>query len=204
MGGAMNDYDKKDVALSYFTIGEKFLNLARISSDEIVKSNNQFMMVSDKPISPDELLDKIKWSDLEIGIPVLFNFYHGIELLLKGFILSSQDKSTGHHFSNLIEICENIYGSDLNFIKIVKKHTTELPKNSIIYKFLNENNISIDDWYEALKYPFDKKGNVFFNHFSLKYGGSKTVDFWWELSNTSELLVAQSSEFYHKNFEPTS
>lgn len=29
---------------------------------------------------------KTKWNDFNIGVPILFNFYHGLELCMKGLL----------------------------------------------------------------------------------------------------------------------
>ncbi|QIW16047.1 hypothetical protein A4G20_06720 [Pasteurellaceae bacterium RH1A] len=74
-------------SLSFFDLGEKFLRLAKYSSEEIVNNNNSYSVLSERLLTAQEIDDATKWCDVNVSVPTLFNFYHGIELILKGAIV---------------------------------------------------------------------------------------------------------------------
>lgn len=49
-----------DLAVSYFAVAEKFLNLSHLASMELVKNNNTHWVISNKPISHNEYYEKTK------------------------------------------------------------------------------------------------------------------------------------------------
>ena len=75
---------------NYIGITYQFWNLVRESINEMEKINNVNLLISgyDSNISDAESFEiyeeKTKWNDFKIGVPVLFNYYHGLELLMKG------------------------------------------------------------------------------------------------------------------------
>lgn len=184
--------DNKDLAISYFAIGEKFFNLSHLSSMEMVKSGNNLFVISDKPISHNEYYEKTKWSDLEVSIPILFNFYHGIELTLKGcIVLQDRKVDQTHKFSSLID-CLSVDSKNERLLNKIKSYTTELDKNSVVGRFLIDNKLDIDNWYEALKYPFisNKQKVACTSFISLKCGGKSTAPFWSDIASASKEIVA--------------
>ena len=77
---------------NYIGITYQFWNLVRESINEMEKINNVSLLISghDSNISDAESREiyeeKTKWNDFKIGVPVLFNYYHGLELLMKGLL----------------------------------------------------------------------------------------------------------------------
>ena len=136
---------------------------------------------------------------MSISIPVLFNFYHGIELILKGYIIfSNNEDRTTHGISNLLEYISEQIGKDNEFIILLDKYIN--PKENIISDFLTKNNINIDNWYQALKYP-ESNQRIKYNHFSLKYGGDRTIEFWQELSKDSLEIIRLARKYHLENRE---
>ena len=79
-----------DVAFSFWTVSFQYLMLVENISRETTSNRNPLGHMKDVkkgPITEDELLDATRWSDHILIIPLLFNLYHGIELLVKGFLL---------------------------------------------------------------------------------------------------------------------
>ncbi|MDQ7075608.1 MAG: hypothetical protein Q9O24_10765 [Gammaproteobacteria bacterium] len=73
-------------AISFLTISLQFFSLVQNSLQEIILSKNEWIVVSDDEATIEEYEKKTAWSDHQVIIPVLFNFYHGLELFLKGLM----------------------------------------------------------------------------------------------------------------------
>lgn len=151
-------------ALGYWAIGTKFLGLAEAAIVEMVDSGNPWVLVGDESVAQD--YDNLtKWSDHAVGIPVVFNFLHGVELMLKGFLALKGEVPTHHRLSQLLSDFEQAFGKT-ELGAGIRQAIEPLP-NSPLGRFLQANGISVDDWYQALKYPESTKHQEFF-HTDLK------------------------------------
>jgi hypothetical protein len=175
----------------YWQLGEQFLILAEGACRELVRSDNAWVVVTtDRPLTDDQYHEATKWSDFNIGVPVLFNLYHGVELLLKGFIALSGPPSTGHSLTNLLTRFESSY-SDSAFGQRVRQLVLEVDSASPFGRFLAENELRIDQWYQALKYPESLAGQRF-SHGPLRYGSDEAVGFWKACGETAKGLRLDS------------
>lgn len=170
------DLKDQQISLGYWALGAQFLSLAYESCFEIVDSGNKLVVIV-KPTSHNQFNDADRWSDHRVGIPVLFSFYHGIELILKGFLAATGNQIHKPHH-RLTELLSN-FESDHPNTDLAKQINVALNPwvSTPTGNFLEQNNITIDDWYEALKYLASKKKQQF-SHTHLKYGGHTTVSFW--------------------------
>lgn len=169
--------------LSYWTLGAQFLRLAHESCVEIVNAGNKFMVVSDKPILPSAFNQAVRWSDHSVGAGVLFCYFHGIELILKGFLVATGAGATHHRLTHLLRDFESAF-PDTDLGEAVRASLPHAGADSPLGRFLASNSIQIDNWYEALKYPESTKGKSF-SHVDLKFGGSRTLVFWQSLHASS-------------------
>lgn len=170
-------------ACGYWMLAEQFLRLAESASTEVANHDNPHFVVSDKPILPTEYVETTRWSDHAIGTPVLFNFLHGIELTLKGFLSATGEPQAGHRLSRLFGAFQSSFagtGLEATLAKILPAP----PGNTPLGGFLSTNGINIDVWYEALRYPESKQGRMY-NHLPLKYGESATILFWRDVAKQS-------------------
>ena len=188
----------KDRAIAYWTMGQRFLRIANVTSEQLVVTGNPWVVSSDEEISPDKYNEETKWADHSIGIPILFNFYHGIELMLKGTILfcDNEYKPRTHKFTSLIQKLKEHLNEDSPFIKKIESYT--VVPDSIIKNFLDTNQINIDNWYESLKYP-ESNDNQEFTHLDLIYNSLRSLDFWKNLSSDSLEIIKLSREYYLEN-----
>lgn len=159
--------------------------------------NKSFVILEDKE-SWDEasnaFYEKTKWSDHQLGIPVLFNFYHGIELILKGFLANEEDIKPNHKISELLR---NAYKNnpEAETFMIIEKYTVTEKMPCILQCFF-EDCISkdydspVDIWYQALKYPegLHNKTRYEFKHVSLMFHSSVGSLFYEELANDIEKI----------------
>jgi hypothetical protein len=153
----------------------------------MAKSGNRHAVASELPLSPEEYSSQTKWSDHSVGIPIMFNFYHAVELLLKGFLVASTGESvTGHHLTSLLEKLEKAM-PQTNFGVVASRVIRDIPPESPIGRFLSSNRLTIDRWYEALKYPELTSGQMV-THIDLKYGASQELPHWEALRSATEEL----------------
>lgn len=140
---------------NYITIGYNFLQLTINSIDEMKKQGNKSSLIMRGGLTNDEAWveynERTKWNDNNIGIPVLFNFFHGTELILKGLILycDGELETKNHRLSDLLEKLKKCPSPpDRN----VLDHFHTIIHNNGFEYFLEENNTSIDSFYEVFKY----------------------------------------------------
>ena len=190
MGQALLWHHKSEQALGYWSVGTHFLRLAEGACKELASSENAWVVTSKDTISSENYAEATRWSDHSVGIAVLFNFFHGIELLLKGFIGLKETVPRHHKLTALYTIFEKHYGqSDL--ASLINTLVRSIKPSSPLGQFFSDNGITIDKWYEALKYPESMDGQTF-SHFALKYGGVETVSFWSEIGKAAMNLRLQA------------
>lgn len=166
---------RNDLPPAYWMLAAQFLRLAHESCVEIINSGNKYTLVSDVPISPLEFSHAVRWSDHAVGAGVLFSYFHGIELILKGFLSAAGIRLKHHRLTELLKKFEE-YFPDTDLAKAVHKALPKAGENTPMGRFLDANTIQIDEWYEALKYPESRTGLI--DHFHLKFGGQTTISFW--------------------------
>lgn len=187
---------------AYGTIALHFLRLTEGACRELVAAENAHFVLSDVPIDQaaydDDAYDEAtRWSDHSIGVAVLFNFYHGVELLLKGFMrTSSGSKSGAHKLSQLLRAFEQSQGQ-VDLGSTLARRIRAIDPTCPMGEFLAKNAIGIDEWYEALKYPESLRGKVY-THRPLKYGDEATVPFWQALGEDAKRLRLQAVELSRK------
>jgi hypothetical protein len=151
---------------NYIGLAYQFFNLTREAINEMVEQGNYTMTFSDP--EPDEEKawksydEQTRWNDFSIGVPVLFNFYHGLELFMKGLLqdLGHDEKMTNHRLTDLESALKGKNpGLPESLMDILNLH---LSSRSPFHNFFETNNSGIDTFYELLKYPESKKGQEFF------------------------------------------
>jgi len=169
-----------DKALGFWKVGIQYLHLVQAVSSETLRQGNAHMVISDLPITADQYMEKTKWSDHNLIIPLLFNFYHGLETILKGFLCANSEQSRpSHKLSQLLTSFKAEF-QDSSLIPYFEKYIERDNLPNILSEFCIKSNISIDDYYQALKYSEGTAGNQF-QHYPLKYQGQKGFQFFAEL-----------------------
>ena len=132
----------KDRAIAYWTMGQRFLRIANVTSEQLVVTGRT------------------------------------------------------HKFTILIQKLKEYLNEDSPFIKKIESYTAS--PNSIIKNFLDTNKITIDNWYESLKYP-ENNDNQEFTHLDLIYNSLRSLDFWKNLSSDSLEIIKLSRKYYLEN-----
>lgn len=188
----MNDRKRYSTAWSFWTLAAQYLFLVENAAHEIETKGNPYSLVKDYrdgEITSAEFTEKTQWSDHRIIMPLLFNLYHGLELMLKGFLLvhPEGDVEAKHSIQRLTQKFAELYPAEKDLQVFFRKYTAlhEIPE--ILSEFLRSNGISIDQLYEALRYPVDRNFQRLKNYINLKYQGDAGVAFfrelWHDLSN---------------------
>ena len=124
---------------------------------------NRTMIITDadgEKSNSDKYEQQTRWSDFNIGVPILFNFYHGLELMLKGLILEYGQslESKDHKLSQLlIKLKSGDSVPSDKIIQIFEKYVNHGP----FFEFFKSNDLNTDNFYELLKYPESKKNKQF-------------------------------------------
>jgi len=184
-------------ALLFLTLGSKYLNLVHNALEESVKSGNLHIIVSDGELSWEDYYKKTKWSDFFIIEPVLFSFYHGLELTIKGllFLTGSNDVEATHEILILYKKLTQVENLPKDIIDVMKRYVT-VSGDFFISDFLTENNKNIDDLYESLRYPTDKKLLNLNSYIKLHYHGKSGIKQYEEILKDIRKLQAAGTIFY--------
>ena len=152
--------NKCEEALGYWTIGLQYLHLVEAVIAETVAQRNAHVLVSDREISWDQYERDTKWSDHRLVIPVLFDFYHGVEVILKGFLVAEgKTVGTNHKLSHLASEFETCFPCH-TLGATARKYIAQDQLPDLLRSFCKASGITIDDYYQALKYPQSTRGNI--------------------------------------------
>ena len=199
------DMKKEDYikVLSFFTVSFQFFSLVQNALKETINQGNEWIVISGKEISFEDYADKTSWSDHQVIIPILFNFYHGLEIFLKGLLQFDPNFELNPKHS--------IEGLSSNFIKnnpkevvlcnFLKKYTHLGQLPSILKSFLDENKLTINQLYEALRYPTDTSFANIKSYLSLKYKGEEGIEFFKNLLRDIE-EARKAAVTYGRSYEP--
>ncbi len=159
--------------------------LAENVSRETASHNNVWIMIKDfkaGPINPEEYEEATRWSDHTTIIPLLFNVLHGIELLVKGFLLVDPNESV-EKLHNIVDLCKKFkkkYPEESRLQQFFDKYTDTKRMPDILKRFLTDNNLQINNLYQALRYP-TPDFLMMRKYSSLKYHGEEGNLFFIEL-----------------------
>jgi len=150
--------EKLDRSFCFLSLSENYLLLVRNVLKETIKQGNIWVVLGDKKNTEKIYINKTKWSDFNIIIPILFNFYHGLELLMKGLLslIDNYELKNSHDIKEILEDFRYNYIKNMEIINILNKYIDSNSMPKIFSECLKENNISINKFYIFLKYPTDK------------------------------------------------
>jgi hypothetical protein len=161
-----------------------------------INNGNRHIVTSDKDITPDDYEQKTKWSDFRIIIPILFNFYHGLELVLKGILLLNKDIKSDHNLIALLDEVKSDNRYPKNIVDILEKYINVNKIHPILETFIKENDININDLYMFLRYPLDKKFEKNISYFKLKYKEGLALPYFSDIIKDSEEIRFSVKKYY--------
>jgi len=175
-----------DLGLAHWKVALQYLSLVEAASIQIARQKNSFGVVKDVskgPVTDTELERKTRWSDHRMIIPLLFNLYHGIELLVKGYRAATSCELKPTH--GIVQLCEEFIAAHPNeqvIALFLRKFTVEECLPEMLRAFLKANSLSIEQLYQAVRYPTDTKFVRIWNYLDLQYNGDDGVAFFCDLS----------------------
>ena len=190
---------------SFWTASFQYLMLVENAAHEIVAHRNTWVMVKDfenGPITPEEYAAATRWSDHTTIIPLLFNLLHGIELLIKGFILTDPDEDPKKSH-DIIDLCSrffHLFPNEAVLNDFFHKYTCEYAMPDILKRFLRDNRIDIRSMYQSLRYP-SPDFQLMRDYSGLKYRGEEGIHVFSDLK-TEILEVRKRTVILGRSFEP--
>ena len=164
----------------YAEFSLQFLKITKVILEENIKRNNTQsteLVSMSKTDFEDYFYDVTKYSDYSIWIPLIYNFYHGVELCLKNIIFLTTNNISKTH--DLEELYRNI--NWIKDLKVLEKYIfTEKMENKILKLFFSE--ISPKDFYIYLRYPEVDVSELVWQE-------EKILDFYKELEKDIEFLI---------------
>ena len=183
----MDSSDHYYRSLCFWTMGQQYLHLSRVVAEQIVDARNQVVATFWGSKSPDEEAEEFdrqtKWSDARLIEPLMFNFYHGLELTLKGFLLLARgpEATLNHRLANLLAAFTEDYPDETTLIRVFQKYLTVCMMPDILREFVEHNDLPVDRFFESFRYPYDKNLDQNFKHIMLKYKTRETLPFYEDL-----------------------
>ena len=180
----MNDNDLIR-SLRFRSMGLRYLHFVRLIAEQVVNMRNKSVATWWGERTPQEEAEEFdrqtKWSDATVVEPLLFNFYHGLELLLKGFVLLESVPDPNHRLTHLLKYFVAAYPSETELITLFQKYLSQSAMPEILIDFLEKNESSVDRFFESLRYPFNRNLSRNYKHTMLKYKQSEGLPFYEEL-----------------------
>jgi len=172
------------------TLALKFFNSAAFQAKRIVQSGNPNVIISDKEMSIEEYDIATEANDRNLAIPVIYNFYHGVELLLKGALLADgklqkKDHNLDNLYSSFCKEFPNEQDMIDEFGKVIIPSSME--KDDPVRRFCEVNKLTPAKFYEALRYPENRSGDDFI-HSGLSYNEGVGADYFDRLSKSIDAL----------------
>lgn len=183
--------DQSLVPLALITFAEQYLTLVENVCRETVNQGNNWVVCSngnaiDNGRWEEDYTERTKWSDHSIILPLLFNLFHGMELLLKGLLKVDPecDVKAVHGLARLHSEFRKIYPNDCELYDVIGKYTAVSQAPKVLRDFMSENNFdSMDEFYQAVRYPCDTSCKKVRWYKPLKYKGEDGAKFFEELAD---------------------
>ena len=178
--------DQKSIANRHFMLSDNFLQLVENVLTETVKNQNiDVYMGPPRDDIREHYRQLTKWSDFRILVPTLFNFFHGIELLLKAanYKVNIPTDKPNHKLANLFADFKINYPNAFIVIDILQKYIYPSDTETNILKaFYSSNNVTdSSQFYEIFKYPFSKDLQVNFNYGELSNLDNEGISFFKQI-----------------------
>lgn len=175
------------------SIAQSFLLSAKFQAKRIADSGNQSIVLSDEPLDGDKYDDVTEANDTNLAIPTIYSFYHGLELLLKGALISKNQLSQKNHDLDKLFLKFSSQFSEetdlvnrLQSILCLDRMSEEHP----VKRFCETNKLTPSKFYEALRYPENRSGDTF-SHIDLKYNEENGAEFFAQMvEDIDRLMVA--------------
>ena len=188
----MNLKDLTEKSYKILLFSDHYKQMVINTLEMAIKEKNPSVIISDTFITEKDFNEKTKYCDYSIIYPLLFLFYHWIELILKGFlfVLVEEDPDTkkpdtkkiAHH--NIIKLLKEFkenYSNEKDIINFFEKYTKKNKMPFFLKVFFDENKLSVKNYYNFFRYPLDKNFNITCDYNSITHTGKKGLTFFEDL-----------------------
>jgi len=177
----------KEKSWTILLFSDKYITMVENTLEKAIKSGNPSVIISDSYITDQDLINKTKYCDYSIIIPLLFLFYHWIELVLKGFLLvlvkedADIKKISHHNVIKLLREFKNNFSNEKDIIIFFEKYIKKDNMPNLLKMFFNKNNLSVRNYYNFFRYPLDKNFNIKYDYSSIQYTNKEGLTFFKDL-----------------------
>ena len=177
----------KEKSWTILLFSDKYITMVENTLEKAIKSGNPSVIISDSYITDQDLINKTKYCDYSIIIPLLFLFYHWIELVLKAFLLvlvkedADIKKISHHNVIKLLKEFKNNFSNEKDIIIFFEKYIKKDNMPNLLKMFFNKNNLSVRNYYNFFRYPLDKNFNIKYDYSSIQYTNKEGLTFFKDL-----------------------
>jgi hypothetical protein len=191
--------DVSKIAIRHFILADNFLQLVESVLTETVSHQNVHIYVGPPREDIGEYYRQMtRWSDFRILVPTLFNFFHGIELILKAanYKIEPPSSNPNHKLSALLAKFKVNYPNAVELISIFKKYISPDSTDCMILKaFYVSNNIAdSSQFYELFKYPYSKDFESDFDYGDLRNLDTDGVIFLKQIIKDIQIIRTESDK----------
>jgi len=183
---------------SFRFLSDQYYDLVTTVFTETIKGGNINTYIGSEREDIQDHYKKItRWSDFNIILPLLFNFFHAIELNLKGLLFLTSDaekySKPTHNLSVLLGEFSSSYKSESKLIDLFRFYIHPDHNCNLLYNFYLDNDIKDSSViYEIFRYPSDRNFNKSYDFRPLKRKGGVGVDFMQKLIVDIELIQKET------------
>jgi len=194
--------------LTFVTLGNKYLHLVKNILEENINQGQDAMSSYDHNSTSEEIHESTKWFYHTIIVPMLFNFYHGLELTIKGFLVRLPDYnlSTTHQMTVLLNDFKKNYQDQTSISEILEKYIIVDRMPLYLKTWFLENEFAIDDYHNFFGYPFDKNLKNYVDYSRLKYDLDKDargIDLSKSMLEDVNIFLSETTRVFNSSEELT-
>jgi len=177
----------KEKSYKILLFSDQYITMVTNTLEMAIKSGNPSVIISDRYITDQDLINKTKYCDYSIVDPLLFLFYHWVELVLKGFllVLAKEDddikKIAHHNIIKLLKEFKNNFSNEKDIINFFEKYTKKSNMPNVLKMFFNKNNLSVKNYYNFFRYPLDKNFNIKYDYSDIQHTNKEGLAFFKDL-----------------------
>jgi len=183
----------------FIPIALHFWNIVQLLVEQMQTSGNKWSIQDDYSEEDNGVNEIFKRNDISLGGPLMFNFYHGLELFMKGLLELeniSLDK-TNHNLKDLYKIIkENESRYSVSLIQVLKKH---IYNQKSYNPFFKDNDMDVNDFYIGLKYPQNRDGSKEYNYASIRGKEEETLKIYLAMNGAINELKEEMQKWRQGN-----
>ena len=175
----------KEKSWRILLFSDQYITMVTNTLEMAIKSGNPSVIISDRYITDQNLINKTKYCDYSIVDPLLFLFYHWVELVLKGFLLAKENidvnKINHHNIKKLLVEFKIYFPNEKDIINFFEKYIKKNNMPYLLKTFFNKNNLSVRNYYNFFRYPLDKNFNIKYDYSGIQHTNKEGLIFFKDI-----------------------